>query len=91
MVMGTRYFLLGKLFDLIKKYDVVVISVEYRLAPEHKAPAQVEDSYAGLKWAVENAHELGIDTSNVIVHGGSSGAGLAAGVVLMVGALDYPS
>lgn len=61
----------------------VVVSVEYRLAPEHPHPKPVEDCYAGLVWLASNADELRIDRSRVVVHGGSAGGGLAAGVALL--------
>ena len=61
-----------------------VLSPEYRLAPEHPYPAGIEDSYAGLRWAIENAESLGIDPNRVIIGGGSAGGGLAAALALMV-------
>jgi acetyl esterase/lipase len=60
----------------------VVISVGYRLAPEHRFPAALDDAYAVLTWAAEHAAELGIDRERIAVGGHSSGAGLAAAVAL---------
>ncbi|MFP3987159.1 alpha/beta hydrolase [Streptomyces sp. E11-3] len=60
----------------------VVISVGYRLAPEDRFPAALDDAYATLSWTAEHAAELGIDPERIAVGGHSAGAGLAAGVAL---------
>ena len=65
------------------KLNVLVASVEYRLAPEYPFPAPIEDCYAGLKWFAEAAGELGIDAGRIAIGGGSAGAGLAAGLALV--------
>ncbi|MGV9753212.1 alpha/beta hydrolase [Nocardia farcinica] len=59
-----------------------VISVGYRLAPEHPFPAAHDDMYAVLTWAAAHADELGIDPARIAVGGHSSGAGIAASVAL---------
>ncbi|MDT0343908.1 alpha/beta hydrolase [Streptomyces litchfieldiae] len=60
----------------------VVISVGYRLAPEHPFPAALDDAYAVLTWAAGHAAELGTDPGRITVGGHSAGAGLAAGLAL---------
>ncbi|MCS5715569.1 alpha/beta hydrolase [Herbiconiux sp. CPCC 205716] len=68
---------------LLDDHDVVLISVDYRLAPEHPDPYPVEDCYAGLVWVHDHADELGIDPARIVIAGQSAGAGLAAGTALL--------
>jgi acetyl esterase len=60
-----------------------VISVDYRLAPEHKFPAAIDDAAAALRWIVNQAEEFQIDTTRVAVGGDSAGGNLAANVAHM--------
>jgi acetyl esterase len=58
--------------------DVHVLSIDYRLAPEHRAPAAVDDAYAAFRWAHEHAGDLGAIPDKVAVGGDSAGGNLAA-------------
>lgn len=68
---------------LSSKLGLAMVSVGYRLAPEHRWPAAPEDCYAATRWVHEHAAELGIDGDDLSVGGDSAGANLAAAVTLM--------
>lgn len=83
--------------SLANRMGHAVLSVDYRLAPEHVFPAAVEDAMCSLRWAYENASELGINPDRIAVGGDSAGGNLAAIVAqqrpvpLVFQMLIYPS
>jgi acetyl esterase/lipase len=68
---------------LVGTLGIVVVVVEYRLAPEHPFPAGLDDCYAALRWMVGAAGDLGVDPDRVGVYGQSAGGGLAAALALL--------
>lgn len=80
---GDRYGGIAPYLEYLRRYGGTVVSVEYRLAPEHPAPTPVEDCYAALTWTIERATEFRVDPARVMLDGGSAGGGLAAGVMLL--------
>jgi acetyl esterase/lipase len=77
--------------QVCEQVGAVVVSVEYRLAPEEPHPAQAEDCYAGLVWMARNAAELGFDPGRLAVYGGSAGGGLAIAMVLLARDRGFPA
>ncbi len=69
---------------LASEAGVMVVSVDYRLAPEHKFPAGLEDCLAATEWVLAHAGELGADGSRVLVGGDSAGATMATVVALLL-------
>ncbi|ARJ06844.1 esterase [Cnuibacter physcomitrellae] len=83
MIMGDRFGGIAAFAEWLHRYDGVLVSVEYRLAPEFPDPYPVEDCYAGLVWTAENAEEIGLEAGRLLIAGASAGGGLAAGVALL--------
>ena len=71
--------------DLAAASNCAVLTVDYRLAPEHRAPAAVVDCVGVARWVVERGREIGVDPSRVAVGGDSAGGNLAALVALELG------
>jgi acetyl esterase/lipase len=83
MVLGNNRAGVEVVLEWARELDAVVVSVEYRLAPEHPYPAGVEDVYAGLLWTARHAGELGGDPERIVVAGASAGGGLTAALALL--------
>jgi acetyl esterase/lipase len=83
MVMGDRFSQIDIPLEWLDLFGAVVVTVDYRLAPEATGTTLVDDCYHGLRWVTEHADDLGIDPARIVVAGASAGGGLAAGVTLM--------
>lgn len=82
-VVGNLDSELGICLGLCRKLGVVVVSVDYRLAPETPFPGGLEDCYAALCWMHDNARELQVEPARIAVLGASAGGGLAAATALL--------
>jgi len=80
--MMTDPFLMPRIQGIATDCHCVVVSVDYRLAPETRYPGSLQDNYAALKWVHARAEELGIDRSRIAVGGESAGGGHAAALAI---------
>jgi acetyl esterase/lipase len=83
MVLGTAAGEDAAAARLCEQVGAVVVSVEYRLAPEHPHPAPVEDCYAGLIWMTKAVTELGVDPDRIAIYGASAGGGLTIAAAML--------
>jgi acetyl esterase/lipase len=83
MVMGSTSLGLDEVLDWAEELGLVVVSVDYRLAPEFPYPAAIEDCYAGLVWLAESGFAVGIDPRRIVIAGHSGGGGLAASLAIL--------
>lgn len=82
-ILGTPEMTDASCCMMVSKIGCVVVSVDYRLAPEHPFPAPLEDCYAALTWFSKHAADLGVDAARIAVAGGSAGGGLTAALTLL--------
>ena len=83
MIAGNAGQLDKTLAQYVSASGVPMLSVDYRLAPEHHHPTQVNDTYAALRWLDEHAAEMGVNRNRIAVMGQSAGGNLAAAVAIM--------
>ncbi|MFG3371017.1 alpha/beta hydrolase [Streptomyces sp. NPDC090032] len=91
MVMGDRFSQIDIPLEWLDEFGAVVVSVDYRLAPEATGTTLVDDCYQGLLWTAEHSEELGIDANRIIAAGASAGGGLAAGLTLLARDVGAPA
>lgn len=74
----------GQMNQIAVEANVLVVSVDYRVAPEFPFPIPLSDCYEGLKSLVKHSEKLGIDAGRIAVGGASAGGGLAASLALKI-------
>lgn len=77
--------------QIVEASNCVVVSLDYRLAPEYPYPAPLEDCYSALKWIADHASDLQVDVTKIGVAGASAGGGLTAGLTLLARDRQYPA
>ncbi len=82
MMFGDRFSGADHALGWVEQTGAVLVTIDYRLAPEHPDPIPFEDCYAALEWFAADAPALGVQPERILVAGASAGGGLAAGVAL---------
>lgn len=83
MILGSVPIFDGPVSRYVASTGVPMLSVDYRLAPEHPHPTPVQDAYTGLLWLAAHADELGVDADRIAVMGDSAGGGIAAATAIL--------
>ncbi|MEX0152598.1 alpha/beta hydrolase fold domain-containing protein [Microbacterium sp. LMI1-1-1.1] len=83
LMFGDRFSGMDPMLDMVERLGARLVTVDYRLAPEHPYPVPLEDCYAAWESVIDGADHLGIDRRRVILGGASAGGGLAAAVALL--------
>ena len=82
-VMGAAHDYVGHIQPIAAALDCVIVTVDYRLAPETGYPGSLEDNYTALRWAHDNADEIGLDRDRIALLGESAGGGHAAALAIL--------
>lgn len=81
-ILGSALEAVRKLQQIARTLDCVIVTVDYRLAPETQFPGSLEDNYAALRWLHDHAAALGVDRAHIAVLGESAGGGHAAALAI---------
>lgn len=81
-ILGRAVYAIAFCQEMATRHDCLVVSVDYRLAPETRFPGALEDNYAALRWIHDNADQLGVDRKRIAVMGESAGGGHAAALAI---------
>jgi acetyl esterase/lipase len=82
MMFGDRFSGIELVLDWVERLGAIMVTTEYRMAPEYPDPYPREDCYAALEWTAANAEMLGIRRDRIMVAGASAGGGITAGLAL---------